>query len=486
MKTLQMTRRSALGAMAALPCSAVSGWTEMFDGSSLKGWRASGDAASWKVEDGMLVGDGPVSHLFHEGTYRDFEFEADVFTEPGCNSGIYFHTVFQEKGFPIRGFEVQVNNSAQGEGRYRERKRTGSLYGIRNVYRAVAEDREWFRVGIRVQGKNVQVRVNGLLMVDFVEATPPVLPPSQERERYLSEGAFALQCHDAGSKVRYRNLRVRAIGPLASNAPVVDETYRKVIELGAKNYPLVDWHVHLKPGLGMAEAMERSRRDGIAYGIAANCGRFSQYRTEAGARGFLESVSGQTAFVGMQAESADWMSVFPRELCARFDYVFNDGMIYADAAGKWVRLYNANDMKDAARDAEGWMEAHVGRVVKMLDQQPLDIYAIPTYLPEVLEWRREALWTEARMRRVAEAAARNGVAIEFSGRYRLPGEGFARIAKEMGCQFAFGTGNSMAADLGRSEYGLEMVGKLGLAWSDLFVPGGRFPKAVVRRGHLFA
>jgi hypothetical protein len=436
----------------------------------------------------MLVGDGPVSHLFFDGkSLRNFDFEAEVYTEPGCNSGIYFHTVYQEKGFPIRGFEVQINNSALGEGRYRERKRTGSLYGIRNVYQTIARDREWFRVAIRVEGKNIQVRVNGLLTVDYTEPTPPVLPPSQEKERYLGEGTFALQCHDPGSKIRYRNLRVRELPDTANATPAVtvDDTFRKVIELGVKNYPLIDWHVHLKPGLGQKEALEKSRRDGIAYGIAANCGRNSQFRTPDAARQFLNQVSGTTAFVGMQAEAADWMRIFPRDLCSSFDYIFNDGMIYSAEDGGWIRLYNAADMKSAISNPETWMESHVERVVRMMDEQPIDIYAIPTFLPELLSTRRDALWTEPRMKRVAEAAARNGVAIEFSDRYRLPEERFARLALEAGCQFAFGTGNSTATDLGRCEYGIEMVGKLGLQWSDLFVPGGRFPKAAVRRPHLF-
>src|ERR1035438_8933887 len=67
--------------------------------------------------------------------FRNFELELAVLTRPACNSGVYFHTAYQERDFPYKGFEVQINNTATGEGSYRERKKTGSLYGLRNVYK---------------------------------------------------------------------------------------------------------------------------------------------------------------------------------------------------------------------------------------------------------------------------------------------------------------------------------------------------------------
>lgn len=466
------TRRGALGVLAAGAAYAVDGWKDLFDGQSLKGWKASGDQTSWRVEGGCLLGDGKVSHLFHEGeVYKDFELEAEVLTQPGCNSGIYFHTVFQEQGFPKKGFEVQVNNTAAGEGTYRERKRTGSLYGMRNVYKQMAKDGEWFWIRVVVRGKNVQTWVNGVLTVDYTEPTPVVLPPSQETERYLDKGTFALQCHDPGSKVRFRTIRVRKLPEVPmTNTFDADMTWRKVMALGVKNFPMVDWHVHFKTGFGFAEAMERSRRDGIAYGMAANCGRQSQLRTDAQAMAFVQSVKGSTAFVGMQAEGGDWMKQFSRETCAAFDYIFNDGMIWTDAAGKWTRLYRAEDL-GPVKDAERFMDELVERTVLMLRHQPIDIYAIPTFLPDAVNGQRAKLWTEARMQRVIDAAAKSGIAIELNDRYRLPEAKFILMAKAAGCKFALGTGNSGAEDLRRSEYGIEMMEACKLGWQDFYAPG---------------
>ena len=72
-------------------------WIPLFDGESLEGWKASENAASWKVEEGAIVTAGERSHLYYDGEvmshdFKNFELTVDVKTIPGSNSGIYFHT----------------------------------------------------------------------------------------------------------------------------------------------------------------------------------------------------------------------------------------------------------------------------------------------------------------------------------------------------------------------------------------------------------
>jgi hypothetical protein len=75
---------------------------------------------------------GNTAHLFYDGpvhdhNFKNFEFKADVMTKPHSNSGIYFHTQFQQSSWPEKGYEVQVNNS------HTDWRRTGSLYAIQDV-----------------------------------------------------------------------------------------------------------------------------------------------------------------------------------------------------------------------------------------------------------------------------------------------------------------------------------------------------------------
>ena len=131
-----LTRRGFVSAMAAtsiaLRAESTAQWTELFDGRTLDGWNPSEHKSSWTVTNGMLTANGPRSHLFYVGPvhgadFKSFELEVELITQPDCNSGVYFHTAYQESGFPEKGFEVQVNNTAKGDGGYLERKKTGSL-----------------------------------------------------------------------------------------------------------------------------------------------------------------------------------------------------------------------------------------------------------------------------------------------------------------------------------------------------------------------
>jgi hypothetical protein len=482
-----MTRRTFVGAAAALGLPAGGdGWAELFDGRSLRGWQASESEGSWKVADGQLVADGPRSHLFYTGgpEFRNFELEVEALTQRGCNSGVYFHTAFQKSDYPTKGFEIQINNTATGEGGYRERKKTGSLYGMRNLYKQLVRDGEWFKIYAAVRGKNVQVRLNGMLVADYTEPTPPVIPSGPKTGRFLDRGTFALQCHDAGSKVKFRRIRVRRLaddvptpgGP----APAPDWVFREIIEAGQQNIPVADLHVHLKTGLTLEQALAKSRHDGIQYGIAANCGVGNPVRNDRDALAFLDTLAGQPCFAAMQAEGREWTHMFSRGVAARFDYIFTDSMTWTDRRGKRMRLWIPEEVGTIAGPQE-FMDTLVERAVGILEDEPVDVYVNPTFLPDVLAADYERLWSGERRGKVIEAAVRNGVAIEINDRYKLPSPSFLHQAKEAGAKFTFGTNNAGPADLGRSEYGLRMVEECKLTWQDFFVPL-EGTKAVERKG----
>ena len=478
-----------MGGLASLPLLAADeGWIPLFNGKNLDGWKPSEHKDAWSVRDGQIVVDGARSHLFYTGRdFKNFELEVEALAQTACNSGVYFHTAYQETGFPIKGFEVQINNTAGGEGTYRERKKTGSLYGIRNVYKQFINDGQWFKMNVLVRGKNVQVRLDNMLVVDYTEPTPPVVPAGPETQRFLDHGTFALQGHNPGSIARFRSVRVRPLPDDATApgavAPVVDATFKKLIELGRENFPVVDYHVHLKLGLTLEQALAKSRRDGVAYGIAVNCGKGFPIETDAGVIAFHESMKGQPCFIAMQAEGREWMQMISRKAAGLFDYIFTDSMTWTDRHGKRMRTWMADEVGVIA-DPQEFMDTLVERAVGILENEPIDIYVNPTYIPDQLAKDYDRLWTPARMQQVADAAAKNHVAIELNDRYKLPSASFVRMAKASGCKFTFGTNNTGPNDLGRSEYGLKMIDECKLVWQDFFVPGAWWPKATDRKGAL--
>ena len=184
------------------------GWISLFDGNSLSGWSAGDNAESFSVDSGRIVVHGKTSHLFYSGPvknhdFKNFEFKAEVMTMPGANSGIYFHTEFQQGGWPKKGYEVQVNNS------HTDWKRTGSLYNIVDVKDVLVKDGEWFTEYIKVEGKRVIIKVNDKIVVDYTEPDNVQRDKGQE-QRLISNGTFALQAHDPNSVVYFRNIKVKA------------------------------------------------------------------------------------------------------------------------------------------------------------------------------------------------------------------------------------------------------------------------------------
>jgi hypothetical protein len=180
-------------------------WIQLFNGQDLSGWKVGENPQSVRVEDGTLVVNGPTAHAFFVGddgsaSFRDFHFQAEVMTMPGANSGIYFHSRYQAEGWPNTGYEAQVNNT-QGD-----QRKTGGLYAVKDNFSAPVGDKEWFTYEIIVQGKRIIIKINGRTVTDYTEPSDLDRP-----ERHLSEGTFALQAHDPGSKVYFRNLKVKRL-----------------------------------------------------------------------------------------------------------------------------------------------------------------------------------------------------------------------------------------------------------------------------------
>ncbi|MEO6948628.1 MAG: DUF1080 domain-containing protein [Ginsengibacter sp.] len=185
------------------------GWISLFDGKTLNGWKASDQPGTFSVEDGAIKVAGPMSHLFYEGpvmghNFTNFEFKALVMTRPGSNSGIYFHTKFQENGWPDKGFEVQVNNS------HGDWKRTGGLYDVKDTKEVYVKDNVWFTEYIKVEGKHVITKINDIVVTDWTQPDDFVAPEGHPG-RVISSGTFALQGHNPESTIFFKNIMVKPL-----------------------------------------------------------------------------------------------------------------------------------------------------------------------------------------------------------------------------------------------------------------------------------
>ena len=468
---------------------AAEGWIPLFDGKTLDGWKIGENPGSFKVVDGALVYDGPRAHAFYAGpvgdaNFKNFEFKADILTVPGTNSGVYFHTKFQESGWPRQGYEAQINNTQPRQGDYFEFKKTGSLYCVRNQYKSIVSDGEWFTMHIIVRGKHIQIRVNDVVTADYFEPTKPVRN-AERANMLLTSGTFALQGHDPASKVRFRNIMVKPLpddlradvdGPIPAEEP-----YAELLGHHMAHFPLIDLHAHLKGGLTMEDVLALSRTTGINYGIAPNCGIGFPITDDQGIHDFVASMKGKPVFLGMQAEGREWVKAFSAKAIAQFDYVFTDSMTFIDdRTGKRTRLWLDGEFE--VGDKQAFMDMLVKKIEGIVSSEPIDIYVNPTFLPAPIAGEYDQLWTPARMQRVVDVLAKNGVAMEINARYKLPSPAFIKLAKQAGVKFTFGTNNAGKEDLVVPDYCVKMIRECKLTNKDLFMPLTGTPKAIVRKG----
>lgn len=189
------------------PPAVEPGFVSLFNGKDFTGWRVANPAA-FKIENGAIVANGTPGHAYYDGpignhAFRNFELKVDVMTEPGANGGIFIMTEYQDTGWPAKGFEVQVNNSYT-----RDPIKTGSLYQIVNINESPAKDHEWFTEHITVMGDMVMVQVGDKHLVHWMQPAGWKGNGTNTEQR-VRTGTIALQAHDPGSTVRYRNIRIK-------------------------------------------------------------------------------------------------------------------------------------------------------------------------------------------------------------------------------------------------------------------------------------
>lgn len=198
----------ALGiALHSFAADDEAGFKSLMDGKTFNGWKsATENTNTFRIEGGAFVANGNRCHLFYVGDdqpFKNFHLKVEVMTDPNSNGGIYFHTKYQPQGWPQGGFECQVNNT------HSDWKKTASLYDVANTGLTAAQDGKWWTQEILVEGNKVTVKVDGKVVLQYIE--PPGVQAGNDFSRKLGEGTFALQGHDPKSVVRYKNIRVKRL-----------------------------------------------------------------------------------------------------------------------------------------------------------------------------------------------------------------------------------------------------------------------------------
>jgi len=436
-------------------------WVSIKPGKSLRGWKIDGSKNAYSYEGDTLFLTGRSTLYYtgkiHDAKFKNFELRAKMKTESNAVAALWFHSG------NASGYQVLINNTPASE----EHRKTGSLSCVRNVYKSMAADDEWFTLYVKVVKKHIVIKVNDIVVVDYVEPNEPYRI-EENRGMQLAQGTFAFSNY-ADRNVMINSIQLR---PLPANeqperTDAVDEQKDEIIRLQQANFPVIDFHVHLK-GWDQNKAMAHSRKVGIFYGVAPNCGIGFPVTSNEDIFTYLDTTKNLSCFKAMQGEGREWPATFSRNAREQFDYVFTDAMTFTDHKGRRTRLWMPDEVHIDIPQ-EQYMDIIVDRIVKVLKEEPINIYVNPTFLPDKMMPSYDKLWTDARINKVIEALMSKKIALEINARYCIPSEKIIKAAKNAGIRFALGTNNA-DSNIGKLEYCIEMIEKCDITERDMFFP----------------
>lgn len=437
----------------------------LFDGTHAGNWRTTGDVC---VQDSLLVLSGPgAKAVLKQGDYSCFELRMQLRTTPGAEGAVWFHT---DAGLH-KGYSMAIDNDLQDSVWWRM---TGSLLSVRNLVKNFVRDGEWFALNIKVEGQAISVSLDGQPVVEYIEPAQPyrIAPHAKA---LLCSGTFALVSEGEG-KIEFRQIEVivpeqPAWDREAQLAGAVDETTDEIIRLHQADFPVLDYHVHLKGGLTREAAASQSRRLGINYAIAPNCGFRFPISSDKQVNEYMDTMQNQPFIFAMQLEGREWQELFSPATCERFNYKFTDALTFFDDKGRRTRIWIPEETW-IGQDEQAYMEMLLDRICNQILQEPVDVYVNPCFLPEPLSQRFDELWTEERMDRFVDALKKSGKALEINELYDIPSLAILQRAKAAGVKFTFGS-NNVTPEVSDLSYSLRMMKECGLTPSDMYKPPRR-------------
>lgn len=222
-KYLTLTSLLALAAAVTLPVLAEGdGWVSLFDGKTLEGWTIKSGKATYKVEDGAILGrteDGsPNTFLCSAKEYGDFELEFDVKVDNGLNSGVQIRSTLKDVdkdqyGGRVTGPQVEIEaGPGQAGFIYGEATPFGWLSPKPKANEKDAEhphfkNGEWNHYRIVAKGTRIQTWINGEAIEDLAH---------EEIYKTNAKGFIGLQVHGIGKgsgpfEVRWKNLKIKEL-----------------------------------------------------------------------------------------------------------------------------------------------------------------------------------------------------------------------------------------------------------------------------------
>jgi hypothetical protein len=191
-------------------------WKQLFDGKDLTGWKHVGPG-EMTVENGLIQTHGGMGLLYWTGGKLGDCVIRVVYKmrDENDNSGVFIRIPIEprEAWMPVNyGYEVQIDNVAEGEDEYHI---TGMLYSLtKPLARPGKPGPQWNTMEITLDGPHTIVTVNGVKVTDYTEGDP--VPEKKfefepERGPRPQDGYFGLQNHSKDDVVFFKEVAIKML-----------------------------------------------------------------------------------------------------------------------------------------------------------------------------------------------------------------------------------------------------------------------------------
>jgi len=238
--------------------------------------------------------------------------------------------------------------------------------------------------------------------------------------------------------------------------------------------PLMDLHVHLTLTFTIDQVMEIAKKTGVQFGIMVNPG--GEVHDDASLKKFIDSLKPYPVYNGLQPMSPGWSKGFSPDTIRLLDYVEMDPQTIpnGNGYGETLRIWNFDTYVD---DPQKFMETYMAHNLEVINNdEPLNIFGWPLFLPVCIARDYYTLWTEERMQKIIDALKKKNLAVEINDMSHTPHEKFILMAKEHGLKFTFGS-DSRNQIAGRLDYCKFIAKKCNLKRDDFLIPKRQLNRA---------
>jgi histidinol phosphatase-like PHP family hydrolase len=232
------------------------------------------------------------------------------------------------------------------------------------------------------------------------------------------------------------------------------------------DFPLTDLHCHLTQDFTIDRVMEISKTRNVKFGIVEHPAVWA-LKDDADLEKYITKLRKYPVYIGLQPIEMGWSKKYSQELLSKIDYILMDPQIFRMKNGEMMQIWEFNTYVE---DTEEFMETYMAHALDVLNNEPINIFGWPLFLPVCIARDYYTLWTEERMQKIISAAKNKNIAIEINDMSHTPHDKFILKAKQAGLKFTFGS-DSRNPNAGRLSYSKAVAKKCNLKTEDFYVPG---------------